>query len=158
MLHVCLTVMYTTPVIHLTHIPTQQRNTYDRRTSRERLRGAVSALGKSTLCQLAEWSDEEVDDDEEDAPSFGVGDIIAVVEEASTKERPQITNKKEVLLAHMEPICKDGEVFYRLVVGTDTWSESFSALVHPIDAVFNRKQNMYVLQSDPVDIHLVVKK
>jgi len=107
-----------------------------------------------------------VDDDEDDTPSFGVGDIIAVVEEASTKERPQIilgkiirlnSNKKEVLLAHMEPICKDGEVFYRLVVGTDTWSESFSALVHPIDVVFNREQNMYVLHSDPVDIHRVVK-
>ena len=60
-----------------------------------------------------------MDDDEVNSPSFGVDDIIAIVEEDSTKEKPQIllgkilrlNHAKKVLLTHLKLVSKDRGVF-----------------------------------------------
>ena len=158
--------------IFFLYIHIQQRRTYDRRTSGERLRGAVAVLGRSTLRQLGEteFSDDEDkadEEDEEDETSFAVGDIVAAVEESSTRQSPRVLlgkilrinfTKREVLLAHMAPHTdEEGGKCYRLVVGRDTWSESFAALVFPVDVEFSRRHQVYRLRTDPLDIHLMVK-
>lgn len=88
------------------------------------------------------------------------------MEEESTKEKPLILlakvlrvnkQKKEVLLGHLEPINTDGDTYYRLVVGRDTWTENFAAIVHPIDVVFNDERQLYILHSNKLDIHRLVK-
>ena len=88
------------------------------------------------------------------------------MEEESTKEKPLILlakvlrvnkQKKEVLLAHLEPINSDGDIYYRLVVGRDTWTESFAAVVHPVDVTFDQERHIYLLRSSKLQIHCIVK-
>ena len=93
---------------------------------------AVSLMGRNTLRQLAEDDDddhEKGDESENDVPSFGLTDIVAVVESNSTDLHPLIILAKilridrlsrEVLLAHLAPVSDDAdgqENRFRLVVG-----------------------------------------
>ena len=82
-------------------------------------------------------------------------DVVAVVEETSTHLQPKILRvmKKEVLLAWLKPTKKAAKTGYSMVVGTDTWIESTAALIYPIDVEWDESSRMYLLHSDPVQIH-----
>ena len=82
-------------------------------------------------------------------------DVVAVVEETSTHLQPKILRvmKKEVLLAWLKPTKKAAKTGYSMVVGTDTWIESTAALIYPIDVEWDGSSHMYLLHSDPVQIH-----
>ena len=91
------------------------------------------------------------------------GDIVALVQDESTKASPLILLGKvlrvnlrdqEVLLAHLQQIEKSK---YRLKVGQSTWMESFHALVYPIDVVYDAVAGLYTLRSELLDIHRRVK-
>ena len=83
------------------HVPTPSPRTHSKgeRTSGERMQRAVSLMGRNTLRQLAEDDDddrekgddwEKGDEGENDEPSFGLTDIVAVVEPNSTDLHPLI--------------------------------------------------------------------
>ena len=137
---------------------------------------AVSLMGRNTLRQLAEDDDddhekgddrEKGDESENDEPSFGLTDIVAVVEPNSTDLHPLIILAKilridrlrrEVLLAHLAPVSDDAdgrENIFRLVVGRGTWKESFDAVVYPID-VRCSNTGLYTLLTPAEDIHKVI--
>ena len=85
-----------------------------------------------------------------------IGDIVAVVETSSTVQTPVIIlgkvlpKEQEVLLAWLRP---HGKKVYRLVVGSDSWKEPWSSLIHPIDVSFNDKTNFYTLRKPTVELH-----
>ena len=88
-----------------------------------------------------------------------IGDIVAVVETSSTVQTPVIIlgkvlrvfpKEQEVLLAWLRP---HGKKVYRLVVGSDSWKEPWSSLIHPIDVSFNDKTNFYTLRTPTVELH-----
>ena len=90
------------------------------------------------------------------------GDIVAMVQEGSTRQCPRIllgkvlrvnSREQEVLLAHLEAMESKK---YRLKVGQSTWTESFHSLVFPIDVEYNN--GLYHLRSSPLEIHNIVKK
>ena len=176
--------------------PSQQSRVYDRRTSGERLQKAVALTGQATLHSLGVWvevvvvvgeeeeeeEEEKEEADREDRPARGSkrttctyekGDVIAVVERASTEKKPRILlgkvlkldwARREVLLAWLKPVSshhgKDGvgAHFYKLVVGDNTWVESMAAVVHPIDIQPSKRPGVYRLLSSLEDIHRAVKK
>ena len=132
-------------------------------------------MGKNTLHRLGEGADvgvevEEVGGkDDGEAPAFGVGAIVGVVEATSTPRQPQVILGKvlrleaatrEVLLAHLKPAAtEDGQgcgARFRLVVGRSTWKESYDALVYPIDVEYMRDSHSYILRTPPLDIHQAV--
>ena len=134
---------------------------------------AVTLMGHSTLRQLGEEEDDGTRDDEDDDKphTFAVGDVIGVVEEASRRDKPLVilgkvlrvdTRHREVLLAHLRPCTDDdddeGGPAFQLVVGRNTWTESFEAVVHPIDVEYRRANNRYYLNTPAEEIHDCVKK
>ena len=130
---------------------------------------AVSHMGWNTLRQLDDDDDHQKGDvsDESDVPSFGLTDIVAVVESDSTDLQPLIILTKilridrltrEVLLAHLAPVSDDAdgqENRFPLVVGRDTWKESFDAVVHPLDVQCSNI-GLYTLLTPAEDIHKVI--
>ena len=133
---------------------------------------AVSLMGRNTLRQLDDDDDDHEkgdESDESDVPSFGLMDIVAVVESDSTDLQPLIILAKilrmdrlnrEVLLAHLAPVTDDADAYgqenrFRLVVGRDTWKESFDAVVHPLD-VQCTNTGLYTLLTPAEDIHKVI--
>ena len=165
-----------------THTQIQQRTVYDRRTSGEKVKGAIAHIGHETLRRLGEEEEEEEEDDEEEedttdtSPAFGVGDIVALVEPESTMTMPRILlakvlrmepKTKEVLLAHLRPVPPnaddddndDDRPTFRLTVGRDTWTEDYAAVVYPIDVTYNRKSRTYRLNTSAEEIHsCIIKK
>ena len=97
----------------------QQQTVYDQRTSGERVQGAVTLMGHSTLRQLGEEEDDGTTDDDDNEPhTFAVGDVIGVVEEASRRDKPLVnlgkvlrvdTRHSEVLLANLRPCTDDDD-------------------------------------------------
>ena len=127
-------------------------------------------MGTSTLRQLGEDDDDDggsMEDDE--PPTFGVGNVIAVVDDASRRDKPLVilgkvlridTRHREVLLAHLRPCTDDvdeGGPAFQLVVGRDTWKESLETVVHPIDMEYRRTNNRYCLNTLARAIHDCVK-
>ena len=128
-------------------------------------------MGKNTLHRIGEGEDVAVEDSDDDseAPAFGVGAIVAVVEATSTPRQPQIIlgkvlrlepATKEALLAHLKPAATEDEqgcgASFRLVVGRSTWKESYAALVYPIDIEYIRESHSYILRTSPLQIHQVI--
>ena len=91
-----------------------------------------------------------------------IGDIVALVDNVSTcAEDASIfvgrvirVIENEALL--MEFRCVDSRKNrYRSVVGSSWW-ESVDSLVHPIDIVYDRTNELYELRSSPADIYRIV--
>lgn len=96
-----------------------------------------------------------------DSDVYEVGDIVALVEETSTRETPQILlgkvlrtapRKREALLAHLAPVPNTSKQ-YRITIGKGTWWENYSALNYPVDIVYEERKNTYTLRTSPQDIH-----
>ena len=150
------------------HSVREQQRTYDRRSSGEKISAVVhtvanelnSVLGveSHTGGQVKAADCDQIQAEEcEYCPA--IGDIVAVVETSSTVQTPVIIlgkvlrvfpKEQEVLLAWLRP---HGKKVYRLVVGSDSWKEPWSSLIHPIDVSFNDKTNLYTLRTPTVELH-----
>ena len=139
----------------------QQKEVYDRRTSMEKSARAVKLT--ATIAERSVGSNPVANLDQDRAVVPELGDIVALVEDGSTRASPRILlgkvlrvnlREREVLLAHLE---KKETSKYKLVVGQSTWVESFDALVYPVDVVYDI-QGTYTLRSDPLEIHKIVNK
>ena len=117
----------------------------------------ANALGGGSLAAAKRTDEEQPQDDE----SYQVGDIIACVEKDSTVSQPRIllgkvlrtcSQRREVLLAYSELITNTRNK-YRLKVGSSTWTESYDALIFPIDAVYDDQSALYTLRTKPRDSH-----
>ena len=173
--HVCLSV--------------QQKRTYDRRTTNERVGKAVDLMGRVTATQLQEdsFSPEESHGDDSNDETTGVaassssssssppshhrhslpyreGDIVAVVDEHSTRKKPvfilgkvlQLLKRRQALLAHLAPQQgeeEEGATRFKLRVGSTTWLESLDAVVFPVDVEFDNRDRLYRLRTSPLEIH-----
>ena len=170
--HVCLSV--------------QQKRTYDRRTTNERVGKAVDLMGRVTATQLQEdsFSPEESHGDDSNDETTGVaasssssppshhchslpyreGDIVAVVDECSTRKKPvfilgkvlQLLKRRQALLAHLAPQQgeeEEGATRFKLRVGSTTWLESLDAVVFPVDVEFDDRDRLYRLRTSPLEIH-----
>ena len=103
--------------------------------------------------------------------TYTKGDVVAVVERTSTAGRPRIllgkvlsidARRREVLLAWLKPVTCQGQddkggLYYKMVIGKDTWRESMDAVVHPIDIQTTTRPGVYQLFSPPRDIHHALK-
>lgn len=139
----------------------QQREVYDRRTTQDKSAKAVklaASAAERALCN----STASLDRDGDLIPENG--DIVALVQDGSTRAAPKILlgkvlrvncREQEVLLAHLE---ERGDSNYRLRVGQSTWMESIQALVYPVDVIFNNAEGTYSLRSSLLDIHQSVKQ
>ena len=149
------------------HSTREQARTYDRRMVGEKVSAVVARAANEVNSVLGvktpgpnpgvEMEMDTVDAESEYCPE--VGDIVAVVEDASTEQRPVIilgkvirvfAKEKESLLAWLRPY---GNRLYRLVVGTDSWRESWDSLIHPIDITYDVHSNLYTLRTPTVDLH-----
>ena len=146
------------------HSRREQRQTYDHRKSSAKISKAVdnSATETATALGLSVGSSNRAEgakEDDEEAYSPEVGDIVALVEEESTESEPKIMlgkvlrvyrKEEEVLLARLRA-C--GRGMYRLTVGKDAWKESTKSLVHPIDISFDSKLGVYKMRTPVIEIH-----
>jgi len=121
---------------------------------------ALSSAAMHTCTYLHEDEPREDNTTHTHGPTPTVNDIVAVVEHTSSRTNPKIilgkilrVFKREALLAWLKPRKRNGKTGYRMVVGTDTWKESFEALIYPIDIVWDDTEHMYFLHSDPRKIH-----
>jgi len=142
----------------------QQQQVYDRRTSGEKLQGAITMTAKRTLEHLDEWHEDEQGEEKEEeeaTPTFKTNDIVALVTPHSTATLPDVLiakilrmdfKKKEVLLAHLKRDFKK-ENTYILTVGEDTWKEDFASLIYPVDITYSQATKTYTLRSSLRDIH-----
>ena len=98
--------------------------------------------------------------DEEDA--YEVGDIVALVEKNATPSNPIILigkilrtypKRREALLAHLHPVPNTQQRKYKLTVGKDSWTESYDALIFPVDISFDDKYDVYTMRTNPNDIY-----
>ena len=138
--------------------PLQQRHIYDKRTSQDRTAQAVkfsSDVAAGALGVQA-FNKSDIDDD-----LYEVGDIVALIDKEATASKPLIflgkilrvyPRKREVMLAHLAPV-PNTRFKYQLTVGNDSWTESFDALIYPVDIVFDEGNNVYKLRSKPEDIY-----
>ena len=140
----------------------QQKEVYDRRTTTDKLQEALRLTASHTHSFVVD-KEEEAGEGKEDTtctPTPILNDVVAVVEETSTRLEPKFmlekilrVMKKEILLAWLKPTKKAAKTGYSMVVGTDTWIESTAALIYPIDVEWDESSRMYLLHSDPVQIH-----
>ena len=140
----------------------QQKEVYDRWTTTDKLQEALRSMASHTHSFVVD-KEEEAREGKEDTtctPTPILNDVVAVVEEMSTRLEPKFilgkilrVMKKEVLLAWLKPTKKAAKTGYSMVVGTDTWIESTAALIYPIDVEWDESSHMYLLHSDPVQIH-----
>ena len=136
---------------------------YDRRSWQDRTTEAVKFAAKLTASALSggENTTDASDHDASDDDAYEVGDIVAMVDRISTRSKPHILlgkilrvypRRREVLLAHLSPIpCTRNK--YKLVVGRDSWIESFDALVYPVDVAYEEETSVYTLRTTPTEIH-----
>ena len=110
------------------------------------------------LCSGGDDDDVSVDDDDD----VSVGDIVALLDGASSCAEDaaifvgRVIKVSEFEAQLMEFRCVDkSKKLYRAVVGRSWW-ESLDALIHPIDIVYDRKNELYELRSSPADIYRVV--
>eukprot|EP00731_Ephydatia_muelleri_P038276 Em0703g1a len=93
-----------------------------------------------------------------------VGDIVALAEDASTREHPVILlgkvlriypDSREVLLAHLKQMEKSrkSRADYKITAGRDAWVEGFDSLVFPIDIAYDTARGVYSLRTPVRDIH-----
>ena len=93
-----------------------------------------------------------------------MGDIVALAEDASTREHPVILlgkvlriypDSREVLLAHLKQMEKSrkSRADYKITAGRDAWVEGFDSLVFPIDIAYDTARGVYSLRTPVRDIH-----
>ena len=106
--------------------------------------------------------DDDVDDDDDDDDDVNVGDIVALLDGASSCAEDasifvgRVMKVREFEAQLMEFRCVDeSKRLYRALVGRSWW-ESLDALIHPIDIIYDRKNELYELRSSPADIYRVV--
>ena len=140
----------------------QQKQVYDKRTKEEKVARGVKLTAGIAANALAGTSTTHLT--EKDAVTPAKDDMVALVEEGSTRKEPMVllgkvlrvyTKEREVLLAHLREMEEHGK--YKLVVGTSTWVESFDALIFPIDIAYDAARNIYTLATSKVDIHKSVR-
>jgi hypothetical protein len=150
------------------HTVTQQLQVYDRRTTQDRTAEAIKFTSNLTTRALQEApahansSFHEDEEEEDDADTqYEVGDIVALVKSTSTLPNPDIllgkvlranSRKREALLAHLEPVPNTRNRF-RLKIGKDSWSESYDALIFPVDILYDERTHLYTLRTTPQEIH-----
>lgn len=138
--------------------PLQQRRVYDKRTSQDRTAQAVNFCSKVAAGTLGieAFKKSDIDDD-----LYEVGDIVALIDKEATASKPLILlgkilrtypRKREVILAHLAPV-PNTRFKYQLTVGKDSWTESFDALIYPVDIVFDEGNNVYKLRTKPEEIY-----
>lgn len=120
----------------------------------------ANALGGGSLAAAKRADEEQQPEDDE---SYQVGDIVACVDKDSTESQPLIllgkvlrtcSRRREVLLAYLEAI-PNTRAKYRLKVGNSTWTESYDALIFPIDIVYDDQSAVYTLRTNPKEIHML---
>ena len=140
----------------------QQKQVYDRRTTQDKSAKAVKLTSSVAGTALCSNSTTKHDGDGDVIPEQG--DIVALVKEHSTRAAPQILlgkvlrvslREQELLLAHLQEV---EESKYQLTVGQNTWTESFDAIVFPVDVVYDNIAGVYTLRSSHLEIHKIVKK
>ena len=84
---------------------------------------------------------------------------MALVEKSATPYDPKILlgkilrtyrKRREALLAHLGPVPNKRRK-YQLTVGKDSWTESYDALIYPVDIIFD--DGVYTLRTKPEDIY-----
>lgn len=122
---------------------------------------AIRLLSQTTAQMIGEEESQVEDskDDESDPPQ--INQIVACVDSSSTAKSPQIylgkvvglkTRQRIAVLAEMENLHYMKHNHYILKIGS-TFSESYNALVYPVDVIYKDKLNLYELRTSKKDIH-----
>ena len=151
------------------HSRKEQARTYDCRTSSDKVAHAVQLSSKEAASALGDRVS-----DVEPSTSGGnskkkkllpcVGDIVALVEERSTRDEPVVMlgkvlrlyqDSQEVLLAHLRLVEKSrkSSPTYKLTIGKDAWVESYDSLVFPVDVAYDSARGVYSLRTPSTEIH-----
>ena len=151
------------------HSRKEQCRTYDKRTSSDKVAFAVdlSATQASSALGIAagpSTSSRKASKKKKCKLPPSVGDIVALAEDASTREHPVILlgkvlriypDSREVLLAHLKQVEKSrkSRPDYKVTAGRDAWVEGFDSLVFPIDIAYDTARGVYSLRTPVRDIH-----
>ncbi|KAL5459782.1 hypothetical protein EMCRGX_G033155 [Ephydatia muelleri] len=151
------------------HSRKEQCRTYDKRTSSDKVAFAVdlSATQASSALGIAagpSTSSRKASKIKKSKLPPSVGDIVALAEDASTREHPVILlgkvlriypDSREVLLAHLKQVEKSrkSRPDYKITAGRDAWVEGFDSLVFPIDIAYDTARGVYSLRTPVRDIH-----
>ena len=140
----------------------QQKQVYDRRTTQDKSAKAVKLTSSVAGTALCSNSTTKHDGDGDVIPEQG--DIVALVEEHSTRAAPQILlgkvlrvslRERELLLVHLQKV---EESKYQLTVEQNTWTENFDSIVFAVDVAYDNIAGIYTLRSSHLAIHKIVKK
>ena len=134
---------------------------------------AKSNVGKSRKHRKSSSDDEEANTrsvvesrklcSDDDVDDVNVVDIVALLDAASSCPEDasifvgRIIKVREFEAQLMElGYVDESKSLYRAVAGSSWW-ESLDALIHPIDIVYDRSNQLYELHSSPADIFRVVR-
>ena len=149
-----------------------QTQVYDDTTQDEKTKKGRDLLRKTVTAGLAEDSETVMEDDSaEESLSEGdvfeirpkVNDICALLDPCSTAKNIDFflakvarftPDESEAYLIHLD-FVENSNNLYKVKPGK-VWKESTSALVYPIDIVYNHSENAYQLRTSAEDIYQAV--